>query len=58
MIANQGNLGADVCRFNATVFGNQLPEDLQISWNAHLRITAGTTHYKREPPSNPSHLPR
>lgn len=46
------------CRFNATVFGNRLPEDLEISWNAHLRTTAGTTHYKREPPTRPTDPPR
>ncbi|CAL8463557.1 g3091 [Coccomyxa elongata] len=44
--------------FNATVFGNRLPEDLEISWNAHLRTTAGTTHYKREPPTRPTEPPR
>ncbi|BDA48577.1 probable HMG box-containing protein C19G7.04 at C-terminar half [Coccomyxa sp. Obi] len=44
--------------FNATVFGNRLPEDLEISWNAHLRTTAGTTHYKREPPIRPTDPPR
>ncbi len=30
------------------MFGERLPEDLAISWNAHLTTTAGLTHYRRE----------
>ncbi len=35
------------CRLNNAVFGSRLPTDLQISWNAHLKTTAGLTHYSR-----------
>ncbi|DBA72109.1 TPA: hypothetical protein ACH3X2_010833 [Trebouxia sp. C0005] len=40
---------------NTAVFSSRLPADLQISWNAHLKTTAGLTHYSRvtlagEPP--------
>ncbi|KAK9815879.1 hypothetical protein WJX72_011199 [[Myrmecia] bisecta] len=38
-------------RFNATVFDGQLPTDLEINWNAHLKTTAGLTRYTRELPS-------
>ena len=37
-------------RFNSTVFANCLPADLEIAWSAHLKTTAGTTHFRREPP--------
>jgi predicted SprT family Zn-dependent metalloprotease len=33
--------------YNARVFGGQLPDDLEIKWNARLATTAGITHYKR-----------
>ena len=46
------------CRFNSTVFANRLPIDLEISWSAHLKTTAGTTHFRREPPSLPFAGPR
>jgi hypothetical protein len=32
--------------FNETVFNNQLPELLSISWNTRLVKTAGLTHCK------------
>ncbi|KAL0047352.1 hypothetical protein WJX82_001193 [Trebouxia sp. C0006] len=32
---------------NSAVFGSRLPAELQISWNAHLKTTAGLTHYSR-----------
>ena len=37
----------DASRMNDNVFGGRLPADLQISWNAHLKTTAGLTHYSR-----------
>ena len=46
------------CRFNSTVFANRLPADLEIAWSAHLKTTAGTTHFRREPPSLPFAGPR
>lgn len=33
---------------NAEVFQGKLPSDLQISWNVHLKTTAGLTHYSRQ----------
>jgi predicted SprT family Zn-dependent metalloprotease len=33
--------------YNARVFGNALPANLSIEWNAHLKTTAGMTKYKR-----------
>lgn len=38
---------ARLCRLNNAVFGGQLPADLQISWNVHLKTTAGLTHYSK-----------
>jgi len=35
-------------RLNGTIFGGRLPPDLQVSWNARLKTTAGLTHYKRQ----------
>jgi hypothetical protein len=33
------------CRFNQRVFGGQLPGNLEITWNAHLKTCAGNcTH--------------
>ena len=29
------------CRFNQRVFGGQLPANLKITWNAHLKTCAG-----------------
>ena len=46
------------CRFNSTVFANRLPADLEIAWSAHLKTTAGTTHFRREPSSLPFAGPR
>jgi hypothetical protein len=46
------------CRFNATVFEGQLPGDLDMSWNARLKTTAGTTHFRREPPTTLTGQPR
>ena len=46
------------CRFNSTVFASRLPADLEIAWSAHLKTTAGTTHFRREPPSLPFAGPR
>ena len=34
-------------RFNEKAFGNKLPEDLKITWNVHLKTTAGLTYYER-----------
>ena len=48
----------DACRFNSTVFANRLPADLEIAWSAHLKTTAGTTHFRREPSSLPFAGPR
>jgi hypothetical protein len=39
--------------FNRTVFGGQLPADLEITWNARLLTTAGLTHYRRDIPDDP-----
>lgn len=36
------------CRFNGKAFGNQLPQDLKITWNVHLKTTAGLTYYERK----------
>lgn len=33
--------------YNARIFNNQLPSDLEIKWNNRLATTAGITHYKR-----------
>ena len=41
------HMHARVCRLNAAVFGGRLPADLHISWNVHLKTTAGLTHYSR-----------
>ena len=30
--------------FNAKIFENKLPEDMQISWSVRLNKTAGRTH--------------
>ena len=46
------------CRFNASVFSERLPADLEIAWSAHLKTTAGTTHFRREPPALPGAKPR
>ncbi len=35
-------------RLNGTIFGGRLPPDLEVSWNARLKTTAGLTHYKRQ----------
>ena len=35
-------------RFNETAFGSQLPQDFKISWNVHLKTTAGLTYYERK----------
>ncbi len=45
-------------RFNASVFGGQLPGDLAIGWNAHLLTTAGLTHYRRDAAAAPGGAPR
>ena len=55
-IGRHGDRGAR--RFNSTVFANRLPADLEIAWSAHLKTTAGTTHFRREPPSLPFAGPR
>ena len=33
--------------FNKTVFGNQLPDDLQITWNKRMTKTAGFCYYSK-----------
>ena len=45
-------------RFNAAVFEGQLPADLDIAWNARLKTTAGTTHFRRDPPTTLTGPPR
>jgi predicted SprT family Zn-dependent metalloprotease len=40
-------------KYNALVFSNMLPSDLDISWNKRLATTAGLTHYKREVLADP-----
>ena len=47
-----------LCRFNAAVFDGRLPADLEIAWSAHLKTTAGTTHFRREPAAFPGAKPR
>jgi hypothetical protein len=46
-----GSFHADPChpvsRFNEKAFAGALPKDLQVTWNVHLKTTAGLTHYKR-----------
>ena len=37
-------------RYNARVFGGELPADLQITWSKHLSTTAGMTRYSRQAP--------
>ncbi|KAK9837501.1 hypothetical protein WJX81_007148 [Elliptochloris bilobata] len=39
---------AAFAEFNASVFDGRLPADLAMGWNAHLKTTAGLTHYRRE----------
>jgi hypothetical protein len=39
------------CRYNANVFGGQLPANLQITWSKTLCTTAGLTHYSRTAPA-------
>lgn len=34
--------------YNAKIFDNKLPHDLEISWNKRLSTTAGLTHYGRK----------
>jgi predicted SprT family Zn-dependent metalloprotease len=34
--------------YNAKIFDNKLPCDLEISWNKRLATTAGLTHYERK----------
>jgi predicted SprT family Zn-dependent metalloprotease len=34
--------------YNAKIFDNKLPHDLEISWNKRLATTAGLTHYGRK----------
>lgn len=46
------------CRFNSNVFDKRLPADLEIAWSAHLKTTAGTTHFRREAPIAPDAGPR
>ena len=45
-------------RFNSRVFNGRLPADMEIAWSAHLKTTAGTTHFRREPPAVPFTSPR
>ena len=47
-----------MCRFNATVFGGQLPAGLEVSWNARLKTTAGITRFQRVPAAPLTGLPR
>ena len=47
-----------LCRFNTAVFNERLPADLEIAWSAHLKTTAGTTHFRREPAPFPGAKPR
>ena len=35
-------------RLNEVIFDGSLPADMDISWNARLKTTAGLTHYKRK----------
>ena len=46
------------CRFNAAVFEGRLPADLDIGWNTRLKTTAGTTHFRRDPPVTLAGPPR
>ena len=41
------NIPLCLCRLNSAVFGGRLPADLRISWNVHLKTTAGLTHYSK-----------
>ena len=34
-------------RFNASVYRGRLPADLDMSWNVHLKTTAGLTYFLR-----------
>lgn len=36
------------CRFNEKAFGNRLPAALEVTWNAHLKTTAGLTYYEKK----------
>lgn len=37
---------------------DRLPADLEIGWSAHLKTTAGTTHFRREVSAVPDAAPR
>ena len=45
-------------KYNALIFSNNLPADMEITWNKRLATTAGLTHYRREIPSDLSQPPR
>eukprot|EP01036_Dinobryon_divergens_P022368 gene22368-30617_t len=51
--SNRDRISSDMFQsFNETVFNNQLPEMLSISWNTRLVKTAGLTHCKEIKESN------
>lgn len=42
--------------YNAKIFDNRLPHDLEISWNKRLASTAGLTHYGRKYQANSTQM--